>query len=80
MTTSPNSPKHWNPEVVSCSNKWGPNIIIQQNEGDQDIVEVAAVHRQEDKRQPCITRLYEHLYLGRVCHNRCQEARQQLVQ
>jgi hypothetical protein len=41
---------------------------------------VAAVHRQEDKRQPCITRLYEHLYLGRVCHNRCQEARQQLVQ
>jgi hypothetical protein len=77
---SPNSPEHWNPEIVSCSNKRGPDIVVQQNERDEDVVKVAAVQGQEDEGQPCTARLHEHLHLGRVRHHRREEARQQLVQ
>jgi len=58
---SPHSPKNWNPEIVSCSNKWWPDIIVHQNKGNEDVVEVAAVHWQENEGQPRVTCLLQHL-------------------
>jgi hypothetical protein len=55
------SPKHWNPEVISRSNKWRSNIIVEQNERDEDVIEVAAMQWKEDEGQACVTSLLEHL-------------------
>jgi hypothetical protein len=49
VRTSSHSPKDRNPEVVSCSNKWGPDIIVEENKGNEDVVEVAAVQWKEDE-------------------------------
>lgn len=57
----PHSPKNWNPEIVSCSNKWCPDITVHQNKGNEDVVQVAAVHWQENEGQPRVTCLLEHL-------------------
>ena len=58
--TRPHSPKNWNLEIVSCSNNWWPDIIVQQNKGNEDVVEVAAVHWQENEGQPRVTCFLEH--------------------
>lgn len=59
--TSLHSPKNWNPEIVSCSNKRWLDITVHQNKGDEDVIQVAAVHWQEDEGQPRVTCLLEHL-------------------
>ena len=43
------SPKYWDAQIVSSCNEGRSYVVVQQDERDEDVVQVTAMHRQEDE-------------------------------
>lgn len=44
------SPEDGDVEIVASCNVWGFDVVTEKDEGDEKVVDVRLVHRQEDQR------------------------------